>query len=87
MTDLSHRRSHRAVTVVPVQVTERFGSPDALPRIVQVYDPRRGWIADHGKEVLTTELVGYLKTSGFTQVEARWRRKVVRVNLLAVSSS
>lgn len=84
MTDASLRRSRRSESAVPIEVLERFGNAGARPRIVQVYSPQRGWRTDHARELLTAELLTQLKAAGVTRVEARWRRKNERINLLTV---
>lgn len=84
MTDASLRRTRRSETVVPDAVLERFGTRSARPRIVQVYSPQRGWRTDRVRELVTVDLLNVLKASGVTRVEARWRRKVERINLLAI---
>jgi hypothetical protein len=84
MTDATFRRGRRAVTAVPSDITDRFGSASAQPRIAQVYDPRRGWSDKHARELLTADLIAELKAGGITRVEARWRRKQALINLLTV---
>lgn len=84
MTDPTFRRSRRAAPAFPADVTDRFGSAGAEPRIAQVYDPRRGWSDSHARELLTAERIVELKAGGITRVEARWRRKQALINLLTV---
>lgn len=77
----------RARNGAPLAITERFGSPKARPKVVQVYNPRIGWSALAKRVPLTEELMSQLLTSGATMVDARWRSHRHRIALLDVSQA
>jgi hypothetical protein len=81
---VSGRRALRVSTPLPDKVLRKFGGLKARPRLVQVYNPRRGWKPERRREPLTLEALADLKGLGITRVEARWRRRRVRINLFTV---
>jgi hypothetical protein len=75
-------RGTRARVGAPAAILERFGSPKARPKVVQVYNPRIGWSALAKRVPLTEDLMTELRTSGATMVDARWRSHRHRIALL-----
>jgi hypothetical protein len=82
----SGRRARRVSTPLPDTVLKKFGGLDARPRLVQVYSPWRGWKSERRREPLTLEAIADLRGLGITRVEARWRRRRVRINLFTVGA-
>jgi hypothetical protein len=83
MTDAPSRkgRGRSAQTPLPEKILAKFGGPQARPRLVQAYDPRRGWNTDRSKEAITMELLMELRAAGVTLIEGKWRSYRARVNL------
>ena len=77
----SRRTRIRGRVGTPVAIAERFGSPRARPKVVQVYNPRIGWSALAKRVPLTEGLMSELRSSGATMVDARWRSHRHRVAL------
>jgi hypothetical protein len=86
MTEASsyRRRARITQTPLPERVLAKFGGPQARPRLVQAYDPRRGWNSDRNKEAVTMELLLELRAAGVTLIEGKWRSHRARVNLSTV---
>jgi hypothetical protein len=83
----NRRRARVTQTPLPERVLAKFGGPQARPRLVQAYDPRRGWNSDRNKEAVTMELLSELRAAGVTLIEAKWRSHRARVSLSSALAS
>jgi hypothetical protein len=70
---------------IPPSVTKKFGSTDAKPRIVSVYDPRVGWRDGAKDSILTYGTVEELVSAGVTLADVKWKSQHHQISLLRIT--
>ena len=82
--DLFRAVWHVDLKSIHPHILDRFGSPKAVPKIVSVYYPQRGWNNSMKRAVLTVGLVQDLRADGATLATVKWRRREYQFTLSAL---